>query len=144
MEGARDAHQQTRACNFMNIVATDETMLRSARYDANLRCFQPRFTGAHRTPMSIAEKVRDYIKENFLFGADNKIGDQDSLLDAGVIDSTGAMELVSFIETQFDVEVSDRDLVPENLDSIAAITSFITRKLTESRDLGASASPAGG
>jgi len=82
--------------------------------------------------MSISEKVRDYIKENFLFGAENKIGDQASLLDAGVIDSTGAMELVSFIETQFNVEVSDRDLVPENLDSIAAITAFITRKLAES------------
>ena len=92
--------------------------------------------------MSIAEKVRDYIKENFLFGADNKIGDEDSLLDAGVIDSTGAMELVSFIETQFGVEVGDRDLVPENLDSVAAIAGFITRKLAESGRLDTPASPA--
>ena len=81
--------------------------------------------------MSIADEVREYIKENFLFGNDQKIGDGESLLDAGVIDSTGAMELVSFIETKFEVEVSDRDLVPENLDSISAITGFITRKLAE-------------
>ena len=81
--------------------------------------------------MSISEQVREYIKDNFLYGSADEIGDKDSLLDAGVIDSTGAMELVSFIETRFSVAVSDSDLVPENLDSIAAITEFITRKLAE-------------
>jgi acyl carrier protein len=81
--------------------------------------------------MSISEQVREYIKDNFLYGSADEIGDKDSLLDAGVIDSTGAMELVSFIETKFSVAVSDSDLVPENLDSIAAITEFITRKLAE-------------
>ena len=91
--------------------------------------------------MSIADEVREYIKENFLFGNDQKISDGESLLDAGVIDSTGAMELVSFIETKFEVEVSDRDLVPENLDSVSAITGFITRKLAESQKPDAPTSP---
>ena len=81
--------------------------------------------------MSIDGKVRTYIRENFLFGSDEQLGDQDSLLDRGIIDSTGAMELVTFLESEFSVEVSDRDLVPENLDSIAAITAFVNRKLAE-------------
>jgi acyl carrier protein len=81
--------------------------------------------------MTIENKIRDFIRQNFLFGGDEKIGETDSLLDSGIIDSTGAMELVSFLETEFAVEVSDRDLIPENLDSIAAIASFVTRKLAE-------------
>ena len=79
--------------------------------------------------MTIATKIRGYIRDSFLFGADQKLGDEDSLLDAGVLDSTGAMELVSFIENEFRVDVSDHDLVPENLDSVAAMTAFVTRKL---------------
>jgi acyl carrier protein len=81
--------------------------------------------------MNVDVKVRDYIRQNFLFGSDQKLGEQDSLLDRGIIDSTGAMELVTFIESEFGVEVSDQDLVPENLDSLAAITAFVTRKLAD-------------
>ena len=81
--------------------------------------------------MSIDGQIRAYIKENFLFGSEEKLDEKDSLLDRGIIDSTGAMELVTFIESEFKVQVSDRDLVPENLDSIAAITAFVTRKLAE-------------
>jgi acyl carrier protein len=83
--------------------------------------------------MTIDNKIRDFIRQNFLFGADEQIGESDSLLDRGIIDSTGAMELVSFLETEFSIEVSDRDLVPENLDSVAAITAFVTRKLGETQ-----------
>jgi acyl carrier protein len=79
--------------------------------------------------MTISSKIRGYIRDSFLFGSDQKLSDEDSLLDAGVIDSTGAMELVSFLESEFRVDVSDRDLVPENLDSVAAMTAFVTRKL---------------
>ena len=79
--------------------------------------------------MNIESRVRDYIRANFLYGSPDKLGANDSLLDAGVIDSTGAMELVTFIETEFAVEVSDSDLTPENLDSIGAISAFIERKL---------------
>lgn len=86
--------------------------------------------------MTIEAKIRDYIRQNFLFGSDEQISDEHSLLDAGIIDSTGAMELVSFLETEFEVTVSDRDLVPENLDSVSAIASFVTRKLAEDHKLG--------
>ena len=79
--------------------------------------------------MNIESRVRGYIGANFLYGSPDELGASDSLLDAGVIDSTGAMELVTFIETEFAVEVSDSDLTPENLDSIGAISAFIARKL---------------
>ena len=91
--------------------------------------------------MTTIAKIREYIRDNFLFGNSAQISDDGSLLDAGIIDSTGAMELVSFLETEFGLEVSDTDLVPENLDSIAAITSFVTRKLSENRKVDASAPP---
>ena len=81
--------------------------------------------------MTISAAVRDYIRQNFLFGADDKLADDASLLDAGIVDSTGAMELVSFLEEKFGVQVNDQDLVPENLDSIAAITRFVTQKLSQ-------------
>lgn len=79
--------------------------------------------------MNIAAVVRTYIRENFLFGGDAHLSDSASLLEAGVIDSTGAMELVAFVETRFGIAVDDRDLVPENLDSIDAIAAFVSRKL---------------
>ena len=90
--------------------------------------------------MNVDAKVRDYIRQNFLFGSDQKLGEQDSLLDRGIIDSTGAMELVTFIESEFGVEVSDQDLVPENLDSVAAITAFVTRKLAAQQPVRVAAS----
>jgi acyl carrier protein len=89
--------------------------------------------------MSVAEAVRDYIRRNFLFGSDEQLGENESLLDRGIIDSTGAMELVTFIESHFGIEVSDQDLVPENLDSIAAITAFVSRALQNQNPAGLAA-----
>ena len=81
--------------------------------------------------MTVQVKIRSFIRENFLFGSQDKVGDDGSLLEAGVIDSTGAMELVTFLEREFGIAIDDQDLVPENLDSIAAMTSFVARKLAE-------------
>lgn len=81
----------------------------------------------------ISLAVRRFIGENFLFRDDGDAITHDaSLLDAGVIDSTGVLELVCFLETEFGIEVGDDELVPENLDSIRAITGYVGRKL-ESR-----------
>ena len=88
--------------------------------------------------MTTAAKIRDYLRNNFIFGTDENISDKDSLLQAGIIDSTGAMELVSFLEQEFGVQIEDQDLVPENLDSIWALTSFVTRKLSEQSKLNSS------
>lgn len=80
---------------------------------------------------TIAQQIHVFIIENFLFGApDNGFKDTDSLLDKGIIDSTGVLELVAHLEETYGIKVEDEELIPENLDSIANVTAFITRKQT--------------
>ena len=80
-------------------------------------------------PVKIEKQIRDFIVENFLFGeSDNGLQESDSLLEKGIIDSTGVLELVSFLEETYEIEVEDEELVPENLDSIANVTSYILMK----------------
>lgn len=74
------------------------------------------------------EKVRNFIVENFLFGNDGGIADDASLLNEGVIDSTGVLELIQFLEEEFSIAIEDEELVPENLDSIDNIVQFLGRK----------------
>ena len=79
----------------------------------------------------ILNRVRTFIEENFLFRSDlSDLSDVDSLLENGVMDSTGILELVAFLELNFSIEMSDAEIVPENLDSIAAIAAFLERKTT--------------
>lgn len=73
--------------------------------------------------------VKHYVETNFLFGGDDDIKPDQSLVEAGIIDSTGVMELVSFLESRFGITVADEDLVPENLDSLARIAAFVDAKL---------------
>jgi acyl carrier protein len=74
-------------------------------------------------------KVRKCIEDNFLFREDRLgIGDGESLLDAGLIDSTGVLELVAFLEGEFGLRMADAEIVPENLDSIRAIVAFVEGK----------------
>lgn len=72
--------------------------------------------------------VRAYILENLLLGTDDKLDDGASLIVAGILDSTGAMELVAFLEQEFGLTVREEELVPENLDSIDHICRFIADK----------------
>ncbi len=81
--------------------------------------------------MDVAQQVRDDIVENFLFGSEDGLDDAQSLLESGVVDSTGVLELVIFLQDAFRIEVSDEDLVPENLDSISNIVSFVSRRLED-------------
>ncbi len=79
---------------------------------------------------SILSRVRTFIEENFLFRAElSDLADSDSLLENGVMDSTGILELVAFLETEFLIQMSDAEIVPDNLDSIAAIAAYLERKL---------------
>ncbi len=80
-------------------------------------------------PDDIKGKIKGYILENFLYrGSSDQIADDDSFLEKGIIDSTGILELVGFIEETFSVKVEDEDLVPENMDSINRLGEFIMRK----------------
>ena len=84
--------------------------------------------------MSIENKVRDFIIENFLFGVpDDRLGPDDSLLERGILDSTGVMELVAFLEKTYQILVEDEELDPDNLDSISRISAYVGRKQTHGR-----------
>ena len=80
----------------------------------------------------VKAKVREFIVENFLFGSTDGLKDDTSFLDEGIIDSTGVLELVSFIETEFSIQVEDDELIPENLDSIDNIAAYLERKALSS------------
>ncbi len=77
--------------------------------------------------VKIKKEVRNFIMENFM--PEKELADEDPLLENGVIDSTGILEIVSFIETTYGFVVEDEDLIPDNLDSIGKITAFIQKKL---------------
>jgi len=77
---------------------------------------------------STADSLRAFIKENFLFGKEPTFSNDDSFLDMGLIDSTGVLELVNFLEDAHGVKVEDEELVPENLDSINRIVQFVESK----------------
>lgn len=77
----------------------------------------------------IREQLRSYIVDNFLFGDDDGFDDSVSFLDTGIIDSTGILELITFLEEQFSIKVNDDELIPENLDSISKLIDYIGKKL---------------
>jgi acyl carrier protein len=80
----------------------------------------------------VETKVRSFIEENFLFREDRSaLSDSESLLDAGLIDSTGILELVAFLETEFRIRMADAEIVPANLDSIKAIVAYVESKLAK-------------
>jgi acyl carrier protein len=75
-------------------------------------------------------KVRKFIEDNFLFRDDRgALAGGESLLDAGLIDSTGILELVAFLEAEFAIQMADADIVPDNLDSIDSIVGYVESKL---------------
>ena len=77
----------------------------------------------------IKQQVRSYLEQNFLVGTDTALGDTDSLLQLQIVDSTGFLELVNFIESTFSLKVADDEMVPENLETIESIEQFVRRKL---------------
>ncbi len=79
--------------------------------------------------MSVEQQVRDYILENYLFTDDQSaLNNADSFLETGILDSTGILEVIYFIEEDFDIKVEDDEMIPENLDSVDHIVAFISRK----------------
>ena len=78
--------------------------------------------------MEITEKVRRFISTNFYVADGQELTDDLSLLDQGIIDSTGVLEVVAFLEGQFGFVIADEEMLPDNLDSINRIVAFIERK----------------
>jgi len=74
-------------------------------------------------------KIRAFIFDNFLFDAEGSdLKNEESFLDQGIIDSTGVLELVEWLEDECGIEVEDEELIPENLDSVNNLAAFIKKK----------------
>jgi acyl carrier protein len=81
--------------------------------------------------MQIAEQVKDYILKNILIGSSDITLDPDeSFLQRGILNSTGILELVGFIEGHFGITFKDEDITPENLDSLSAVSAYVQSRLT--------------
>jgi acyl carrier protein len=76
----------------------------------------------------IQKTVKDFIQKNFIFDAATVLGDDESLLGTGVIDSTGVLELIGFLEEKFQLTFDDNELIAENFDTVLKITAFLQKK----------------
>ena len=72
--------------------------------------------------------ITNFIIDNFLFGDDEGLEDDISFLEGGIIDSTGILELITFLEEEFSIEIEDEEMIPENLDSINNLLTFLDKK----------------
>jgi acyl carrier protein len=79
--------------------------------------------------LSIEHEVRNFIVENYLLAREDSLSNDDSFLEKGIFDSTGILELVSFVEHKYKIQLEPDELVPENLDSIASLARFLQRKI---------------
>ena len=78
--------------------------------------------------MDYAEAIRNYIIDNFLFEDDPNLTEESSFLENGIVDSTGIIELVAFVEKTYGIVVADEELVPDNFDSIKCLSDYLHRK----------------
>lgn len=83
----------------------------------------------------IEEKIRKFINQTFLRGGETNPGlkDHTSFLEKGIVDSTGVLELVAFLEETFNITVEDEELVPENLDSVSNLVKFVSQKSDQAK-----------
>jgi acyl carrier protein len=79
--------------------------------------------------MEITAQVRQYITSNFYVSDASRLTDETSFLDHGIVDSTGVLEVIAFLEERFGIRVEDAEMLPDNLDSIGKIAAFVTRKM---------------
>ena len=81
------------------------------------------------TKDDIKGKIREFITETFLIGDESEnFNDSDSFMATGIIDSTGVLEVTTFLESEFEITIEDEDMTPANLDSVNNLVDFVTRK----------------
>ena len=76
----------------------------------------------------VRKRLREFVAKNFYLADPDSFDDKTSFLDRGIIDSTGVLELVTFVENEYGLAVADEDMVPANFDSIDALVAFVGRK----------------
>ncbi len=77
---------------------------------------------------AVRTRLREFVAKNFYLADPTSFDDKTSFLDRGIIDSTGVLELVTFVEDEYAIAVADDDMVPANFDSIDALSAFVGRK----------------
>jgi acyl carrier protein len=78
--------------------------------------------------MRVDERIRKFIQENFYVDDVSRLGDDVSLLNEGIVDSTGMLEVIAFLESEYKIRVEDKETVPANLETIGLIAAFVARK----------------
>ena len=78
---------------------------------------------------SIQKEIRQYVFENFIVDDDEDFSDDESFLESGLIDSTGILELITFVEENYEIEIEDEEMIPDNLDGIAKVARFVASKM---------------
>jgi acyl carrier protein len=78
--------------------------------------------------MSLETQIKDYINQNFLFTDNGNLRNDVSFLEEGIVDSTGVLELVMFVEETFGITVEDEEILPENFDSVAGLARYVRSK----------------
>lgn len=78
--------------------------------------------------MSVHDQVRQFVISNFYVADSASLRDDASLLDSGVVDSTGMMEVIAFLEKTYGMTIEESEMVPDNLDSILSIAAYVERK----------------
>lgn len=78
--------------------------------------------------MNVAARVKQFIVENFYVTNPAELGEDVSLIQGGWVDSTGMLELITFLEEEYEIRIADTEMTPENLDSIQRIAAFVARK----------------
>ncbi len=79
--------------------------------------------------MGVSEQIKEFIIDNFLFGESNHFDENTNFFEKGILDSTGIIELVSFIEQTYNITVDDDELITENFSSLIRITTYIQSKV---------------
>ena len=74
------------------------------------------------------KEIRDFVVTNFLFGDASSLQDDTSFLESGIVDSTGMLELIMFLEETYDIKIEPEEMLPENLDSVNKAVQFLGRK----------------
>ncbi len=78
--------------------------------------------------MGYIEEVRKFVVDQILFGDANRVDDNSSFSESNILDSTGILELIMFLEETYHIKIADSDLIPENLDSISKVSNFIEKQ----------------
>ncbi|HEU6449345.1 MAG TPA: acyl carrier protein [Verrucomicrobiae bacterium] len=79
--------------------------------------------------MNLKDEIRNFVISNFLFGEAEHLEDDTPFMENGIIDSTGILELVMFLETTYKIKIQNEEMLPQNFDSIERVARFVSKKV---------------